>query len=388
MINVFLAYASGTDFQETIIRESSESASTGNRRVTPWSEKDTSGQQIQKSVETWISEADAFIGDISTVNHNVTYEIGFAVGLGKPVRLIRSKHTDLKKIQEIGLLDTLGHDSYDFQPQLTRILGLRDTDRRWQPSQRNQEQPIFILYPPELGEVARHTISAVKKVAKLKFRGFNPAEISRLNASEAYEHTMGSFGVVLFWNDDGGQVARQNNQRAAFIFGLARGADIPAILLANEKARLPLDLHDIAERWARLEDIDPLINSLRENVADRLLHYSNEPAVNKRGQLSAVNFGDPVAENEQSYLKDIFVETDAFRQAIDDKAHVLVGRKGSGKSAVFLRVRDKSRAQKQNIVVDLMPEGHQLIKIKEFVLDKLSLGNRKEVVAAFWQYVL
>jgi hypothetical protein len=77
MSDVFLAYASGNDFQETIIKDSAREASSDRRTITPWSEKDTSGQQIQKSVETWINNADAFIGDISIVNMNVTYEVGY-----------------------------------------------------------------------------------------------------------------------------------------------------------------------------------------------------------------------------------------------------------------------------------------------------------------------
>lgn len=101
-----------------------------------------------------------------------------------------------------------------------------------------------------------------------------------------------------------------------------------------------------------------------------------------------MEFGDPVAENEQSQLHDFFIETGPYRRALAGEAHLLVGRKGSGKSAAFLQLRDHSRSNKQNIVVDLMPEGYQLIKLKEFILDKLTFGIRKEVVAAFWEYIL
>ncbi len=51
-------------------------------------------------------------------------------------------------------------------------------------------------------------------------------------------------------------------------------------------------------------------------------------------------------------------------------------------------MRDRTRAHKENIVIDLIPDGHQLIKMKEFILDRLSRGTRKEVIAAFWEYVL
>jgi hypothetical protein len=51
-------------------------------------------------------------------------------------------------------------------------------------------------------------------------------------------------------------------------------------------------------------------------------------------------------------------------------------------------VRDKIRANKNNIVVDLAPEGFQLVKLKEFLLRQLSHGTRKEFLAAFWEYIV
>lgn len=388
MTRVFLAYASGNDFHNTVICDSATAASSNDRLITPWSEKDTSGQQISKSVETWISESDGFIADISLVNMNVTYEVGYAIGLRKPVRLIRSSHTAFNKIQEIGLLSSLGHDSYDFQPKLTALLKKKEISPGWPLPSRNKDQPIFVLQPPDPTDWSRQAISAVKKVARLKFRGFNPAEISRLNASEAFEHTAVSFGVIVFWVDSLDLKAQRNNQRASFIYGLARGLEIPVLLIAHESSQLPLDLHDSASRWGRMGDIDGLIASFRDNVADEIVQYTGSAPGGRPSTLADLDFGDPVAENEQSQLSEFFVETNPYKRALAGDAHVLVGRKGSGKSAVFLRVRDKCRSNKQNIVVDLMPEGYQLIKLKKFILDRLSFGTRKEVVAAFWEYIL
>ena len=62
--------------------------------------------------------------------------------------------------------------------------------------------------------------------------------------------------------------------------------------------------------------------------------------------------------------------------------------KGSGKTAIFLQARNKTRADRSNIVVDLQPEGYQLIKLKEFVIEQLTHGARKEFVASFWEYII
>jgi hypothetical protein len=70
--------------------------------------------------------------------------------------------------------------------------------------------------------------------------------------------------------------------------------------------------------------------------------------------------------------------------------HLCVGRKGSGKSAVFLQIRDRerNRDRSQNIVLDLKPEGYKLVKFKEIVLSFLEEGTLQHTIMAFWEYVL
>jgi hypothetical protein len=65
-----------------------------------------------------------------------------------------------------------------------------------------------------------------------------------------------------------------------------------------------------------------------------------------------------------------------------------VGRKGSGKTALFIQLRDKIRRDKRNVVVDLRPEGYQLIKLKEDILAYLSEGSRQHLITAFWEYLI
>ena len=80
--------------------------------------------------------------------------------------------------------------------------------------------------------------------------------------------------------------------------------------------------------------------------------------------------------------------TEQFRLTLNGELNIILGRKGSGKSAIFIQTRDKLRSDRDNIVVDLAPEGFQLIKLKEFILEQLSLGTRKEFIAAFWEYIV
>ena len=80
-----------------------------------------------------------------------------------------------------------------------------------------------------------------------------------------------------------------------------------------------------------------------------------------------VHCGDPAAENEATQLDNYFLETEQFRLTLNGGLNIILGRKGSGKTAIFIQTRNRMRANRNNIVVDLAPEGFQLIKIEEFL---------------------
>ena len=62
--------------------------------------------------------------------------------------------------------------------------------------------------------------------------------------------------------------------------------------------------------------------------------------------------------------------------------------KGSGKTALFAQVRDRKRRDRQNIVIDLKPEGYKLLKFKEDVLKYMQKGTLEHTIMAIWEYVL
>lgn len=383
----FVAFASADPIICDTIANACEKASTEDHVFSPWSLNDVSGQPIGDSVDGWVGSANALVADISEPNHNVTYEIGLALGLANPVRLIRAASKDRKRIEEIGLLHNIGHDDYRSTAELVEKLQRPITTPRWRVPKRNREQQVYLLHSSRVDDLLRRTTSGIKKIMKVRFRGFNPQEIDRLTASEAFEQIAQSFGVVAIWHDQSAPEAFRQNQRAAFAIGVARGLEIPHLLLAQSSMRLPLDLDEMATRWTSVGDIDAIMRDFREAVAECQEAFVDlRPMVNR--YLDKIHCGDPTAENEAVQLENYFLETEEFRRTLAGDLNIVMGRKGSGKSAIFLQARNRVRANKNNIVIDLAPEAFQLIKIKEFVLEKLNLGARKEFIAAFWEYIV
>ena len=136
-----------------------------------------------------------------------------------------------------------------------------------------------------------------------------------------------------------------------------------------------------------MSDVDRYLREFREQVYQAQESFTESRQSSDRF-LDLVYCGDPAAENEAAHLDNYFLETEQFRLTMSGDLNIILGRKGSGKTAIFLQARDHTRTDKHNIVIDIQPEGFQLIKLKEFVIKQLSHGTRKEFIAAFWEYIV
>lgn len=114
----FVAFASSDRVLSGLIESACALCSQSATEFNPWNRNDVSGQPIDRSVFSWVEGADAFVADISEPNHNVTYEIGLALRLAKPIRLLRATSKQRKTLEEIGLFHNTGHDDYSTAPDL------------------------------------------------------------------------------------------------------------------------------------------------------------------------------------------------------------------------------------------------------------------------------
>ena len=145
----FVAFASADQFVSNVIAAACTAACSPEAEFIPWNRNDASGQPIDRSVFSWVETADALVADISEPNHNVTYEVGLALGAQKSLRLIRAANKDRKLLEEIGLLHNIGHDDFNGQQQLVAILRRPYTTTPWPRPKRNTGGPR--LCPPVLG---------------------------------------------------------------------------------------------------------------------------------------------------------------------------------------------------------------------------------------------
>lgn len=360
-----------------------------NLRYEPWAFNDIAGTPLVSPIIEGIEESQFVVADITYLNLNVVYEIGLAIGKSKRVFLIRHSEIDgdRKVALDVGIFDTLGYETFNSDDRLSDILTAyvdkkplafsTDLDRR---------APVYIVEPPNKGGVATVMTSRLKK-SGYKYRSFNPTEESRLSATDAIRQVASSGGVLVSIIGNNEPSSLVHDIRSLFVAGLSHGMGKPTLILAPSSVHVPLDIRDAAWAFSRPEDISEGIARLALQITEYLQQADPIP-LEHATPIQILQIGAPTAENEMTTLSGYFLKTDQYTRARRGDVNLVVGRKGAGKTALFIQLRDQIRADKRNVVVDLKPEGYQLIKLKEDILAHLTQGASHHLVTAFWEYLL
>lgn len=357
--------------------------------MTLWKQNDIAGRPLIAPIFEGLSQNDILIADVTSLNFNVTYEIGYAIGIGKRAYLI--KHDGIEDqadlVRKVGIFDTLGYESYGDSDKLFEKLSYPiDAEPIDVNLILDAKAPLYILETPVRTEGMGYIVARVKK-ARINYRSFTPSENARLSAMEAIQHVANSYGVLIPLLPHNVKDSKIHNIRAAFVAGLSHGMRKATLIMQSGEEPVPLDIRDFVKSWTHHKEIDKHVEDLARDVVEAL-QASDRLELPLAGLLASMSFGDPMAENEFQTLSQYFLETDQYQRTLRGEVNLVVGRKGTGKTALFSQLRDRLRRDRQNIVVDLKPEGYQLVKLKEDVLSFLELGAKSHLITAFWEYLL
>lgn len=356
-----------------------------------WEQNDIAGHFLIDPVLAEIDTCDFLAADVTGVNFNVAYEIGFAIGRRRRIFLVKNSAitADDSLVREVGIFDTVGYKQYQQSRQLASMLQ-SVSDFKPIPlasTEINRNAPIYLVLPKTKTDFEIHLQSRIKK-ARLRFRSFDPDEQVRLSASQAISNVVASYGVIVPLISNARKDSQVHNIRAAFVAGLAQGFEKELLLLQFGDDPVPLDYRDLVWHATMANQIDEAISEFAPSITGFLQADSGRVVAEPKTFLAKLNLGATKAEDEIGNLSEYYLETDEYRRVVRGEVQVVAGRKGSGKSALFFQVRDKARAFRQNIVLDLRPEGFQLRKFKDVVLAYLEQGTKEHTITAFWEYLL
>src|SRR5580704_634531 len=146
------------------------------RRWTTWRDLSIPGQIVFCRVCQALRSTQRVVADVTTLNPNVLFEIGYAIGAGIAIQPVRDRSyaRDEKAFEEFGMLDTFGYSAFENSDDLASALLAHESQPF--PLQNlgiNREQPIYLIRGYAQSEGMIHLMSALKK-SGLRFRSFDP----------------------------------------------------------------------------------------------------------------------------------------------------------------------------------------------------------------------
>ncbi|PDT79785.1 hypothetical protein [Sinorhizobium sp. BJ1] len=389
--SAFYAYPAGSATVADAIHGAVERSSRGNLSIKPWENMSIAGFKLDDLVRDQIKDADVLLADITYPNHNVLYEIGYAIALEKPViptlNLAIDKAAD--RIRTIGLFDTLGWATYHNADELHGYL------KSWQEvgwvnryvRKRDHSQPLFVLDMLAKTDFRNHIFHAVDN-SSVNARTFDPQEIPRLTAARAISDISASAGVILPIIGKEIVDSERHNLRAAFMLGLSHGYGIEAMAIQYENGPAPVDYRDFITNSTFRRETEDHISRYCENTLVWNQKATARDAQGGPGLLGKIDLGSSAAENETQQLNYYFIRTAEYARALRAEGGVVIGRKGSGKTAVYLQIASAAQQDRESCVVDLRPATHNLSEMREKLLTVVNAGVYDHTIAAFWQYTL
>jgi hypothetical protein len=377
---------------ESAIGALSEGSSSA--RFKSWKNLPIHGQLIFCEICKALRTSKTVVADVTTLNFNLLYEIGFCIGLGVPLIPIRdtSYIKSRRDFEELGVLDVLGYVDFTNSSELAKKLRERLPGKSLPAPSLDirRDSPLYLIKGPLETDGELQLFATVKK-SRVRFRAYDPIERRRLSLTEAQREIAGSIGVIAHLLGAHRAGATKHNALCALLCGLAMATEKVVLMVQEhekEQPPHPIDFRDLVQQYPAASAIPALLEEPLRAVIDRLQETGDPPKSTPRGVLSRLDLGDPAAENEVPGLRKYFFRSGQFHEVRNGNARLVVGRKGAGKTAMFYGIREAVGRSKSVLCLDLKPEGHQFKKLREAVLMRLSLGDSEHTVTAFWSYIL
>jgi hypothetical protein len=362
--------------------------------LTTWAQLEIFGVHIPDEVRSSIRESEAVICDVTRPNMNVYYEVGFAIGSGKTIAPVVNVAFEgaVADLQRDGIFDNIGYAPYENSLELSRVISnITPTNMADLYGKGiNYQQPLFLLDSYRKTDFRNAIVSAVK-ASKVFYRSFDPVEVPRFSTVAMIAEVTASSGLIIPFLAPHIDDANRHNLRAAFLAGLGHGLGRQTLLLrmSLEDNTSPADYRDMVKSVRGEDEIAEVVGEFA-----RAAHLASQsmtalPANSKKkSALQRLSIGASAAENEFRTLEEYFVETAEYLRTLRGEINVVAGRKGSGKTAIFFRVRDNFRKQRDSFVTDLKPESHQLSLFREELLRIVDAGVFDHTLSAFWYFVI
>ena len=377
-------------------------------KVKTWKEMNVSGKWIIEDITDEIDSCDVFICDLTHINFNVLFELGYAIAINKRIWVTfdQTLSASSKPYGSLNLLDTLGYSTYtNAQLLMTAFFAdqpFEDLDNtllnKLSESTTNLENRIPKLFYLKSEVVTDESLKLTEVINKEDLPRItdDPDEVSNRPLHWYLEAVYHSMGVVAHFLDD----VRSNNTKSirngkyALVCGISLGFGKATLMLAHSPHNTPIDYKDFLEIHKSKSECETAISDWFLKYKNRFelvkKKYESKTKNNKEVLLRDIYIGEYVAEDEKLNISDYFIDTAAYQDALRGSNYILlVGRKGTGKTANLYKLQDYfSNPYLNTLVCTIKPADYDLEGVFELFQISIRKSETSFLVETLWKYLI
>ncbi|MGG0667432.1 hypothetical protein ABE073_02780 [Lederbergia citrisecunda] len=395
----FYAYASQEKDVLQDIRSTIEAINQTNTvNITSWENLNIHGQFIYGKILEAIDKCDLFMCDLTTLNYNVLYELGYAIAKEKKIWISLNNVQRESEVNYRGLpISTVGYASYHNAQQLVDSFFSDMPHEQTSPIKLNPLRQDFdrslVYLQCEYNTSASSKVTSILDKSIISIKRDDPYEGSQ-PLNWYLDILSSATGVIIhFHNQNSEKEKPLIAARKALIAGISRGLDLEMLILAHAPYQPPIDYHDdikihssVQQCEAQLKDwLEPIVSSQSEKQEKFRGFKSDQKALNV---LSNLIIGDYVAENESQDLIEYFLETAEYMEALKSQQILFVGRKGTGKTANLIKLKNAFSKDKRNFTISIQPQGHEFEGVLNILNDLASTSEKGHLIESIWKYLI
>ncbi len=406
LVNAFFAYGSETPVCGESIEAAIKQINNSGHQVfiKSWTNSATStGTFLISSVLREIEECDLFCCDITNLNENVLFELGFAIARSKPVWVIQDVtiQESFQRFKEFILLSGIIYinytstknivDAFLNQKQylsldpLINTLPVDNIDNEeksllfYLKSQVDQNYNQYILDAIERNRIPALTDdSNENKVFPLSWYLRNLIKIPSI--------------LVEFSSVDRSNY-QIHNAKCSLVAGLAVGFQKKYCLVAAQPYPSAIDYQEYLKRFNNLEAcqriVDPFIKDLRSHAIELISEKVDFSRFKRKdGTLQRIKFGEMLAEHESNDIYEYYVNTANDDNLVKAEYNIVVGRKGSGKTAAFYYLNTKFSKDIRNQVVIIKPVNFEIDGLIELIQSTNLEFGKSYIIESVWKFLI
>ena len=185
--------------------------------------------------------------------------------------------------------------------------------------------------------------------------------------------------------------AELHNIKASLIAGLASALRRPLLMLAHSPFDSPVDYGHLLQTHDTSESCKAVLSNWLSEVGSGLRRQRQRRVIDRpksNWTIDDVAIGEPVAEQESDTLEDYFVKTSPFVRALERPTSIILGRRGTGKTAILYAIRSQLEQDKRNHVTLLNPVGYELEGLIQILQDLRGTSERGFLIESLWKYLI